>query len=243
MSNTNSQQADVGESENATSLVVAEYTALRLEISRYQDHQNQFRTLAIILLGAVLGLAGSIHDMSNPEATRSATALFLLVPLVYLVLGGLTVDRSSRILDIAAYLDTDLRSIARGLAGGAPVFGWEEHKRGRARAVKLAGANADEQAASGSVERAAADAVKPVTPLQRVYARGWGTTVVATFAYVVPAMLSFVIAGGVASWDFTSGELVLVYLDSLTLPVYGYFIWHLVREERGELGLDSQHPK
>jgi hypothetical protein len=113
----------------ALDLMAAEYSALRIEIGRCQDHQKDLINLAFVLLGGTLALTGVVAGVPRDE--RGFGLILLLVPLLYALLGLTCADRARRMLDLARYIDHDLRCEAElGLGKErAPLWRWEEYKR------------------------------------------------------------------------------------------------------------------
>lgn len=109
--------------------MTAEYSALRTEIGRCQDHQKDLINLAFVLLGGTLALIGTVA--SAPRDQRDFGLILLLVPLLYALLGFTCADRARRMLDLARYINFDLRCQAKRALGDEEVslWRWEDYKR------------------------------------------------------------------------------------------------------------------
>jgi len=106
--------------------MIAEYTAIRQEIGRCQDHQKDMMNLAFVLLGGTLGLIGTVAGTEG--ADRDLAVIFLLVPVLYTLLACTCADRARRMIDLACYLHYDLREKAKAAAGGTELWRWEAYK-------------------------------------------------------------------------------------------------------------------
>jgi hypothetical protein len=107
-------------------VLTAEYTALREEIGRHQDHRNQLFSIALAIMAAVIGLAGA--ESHAGKQASNASIIFLLAPLLFVFLGSAYIDRGRRMLDVATYVNTWLRrQISDSL--GIEVWLWETFKK------------------------------------------------------------------------------------------------------------------
>jgi hypothetical protein len=100
--------------EESRPLKLAEYAAIRSEITTHLTIQVQFMNYSVILGG---GLAGLFINHPSFEAA----AFF---PLPFLILGLLYGDTKARILRAASYIQNDLRSTLIDSAD-EPVLMWE----------------------------------------------------------------------------------------------------------------------
>ncbi len=118
-------------SDLLTAMVVAEYQTLRVEIGRFQDHQQQtlnfgFLVLAAIVAGLGSVLAGSAHPLV--QVLRDYHLVFLVVPLIFLFLGALFAERTIRIMRVGDYLDREVRQLVKEVLN-KDVLRWEDHRR------------------------------------------------------------------------------------------------------------------
>lgn len=112
---------------DATTVTVltAEYTALREEVGRHQDHRNQLFSIALAMMAAVVGLAGAEAHAGKPN--MNVSIVFLIAPLLFVFLGGAYIDRMRRMLDAASYIDGWLRSQMQHVIH-REVWRWEDFK-------------------------------------------------------------------------------------------------------------------
>lgn len=110
----------------ALAALTAEYTALRDEIGRHQDHRNQLFSIALAIMAAVVGFAGTaVH---GGKELGEGNIVFLLAPLLFVFLGSAYVDRGRRMLAVATYINRWLRQQMFELTG-ANVWMWERFKK------------------------------------------------------------------------------------------------------------------
>jgi hypothetical protein len=107
----------------------AEYTALRQEIGRCQDHQKDMMNFAFVLLGATFALIGVTSQLSEPDR-RDVGTILLLVPVIYALLACASADRARRMIDLASYLHYDLGRRVRAISG-YELWRWETFKSER----------------------------------------------------------------------------------------------------------------
>jgi hypothetical protein len=122
------QPGDDRVGEAALAAMAAEYTALRSEIGRCQDHQKDLINVAFVLLGAMFAFIGVVSSADTAE--RDFGRVLLLVPLLYGLLGFACADRARRMLELARYIAFDLRPKAEaGMSSRAEIWRWEQYKR------------------------------------------------------------------------------------------------------------------
>lgn len=116
--------------EQIQQIRLAEFTALRSEITTFLSLQGQFMNYSIVLSGVVAGLA---LNNNYAGALQGASVLaFLMSP--FLVLGILYGDVRMRILRVAEYIESELRpSLIADLPKSEPCLGWEEFIRTRGK--------------------------------------------------------------------------------------------------------------
>lgn len=102
---------------------VAEYAALRNEITTFLALQGQFMNYSVILGGVIAGLAIKDRAALTPE-------LLALLPLPFLIFGFLYADAKARILRVALYLQNELRPTLIDPAADQAPLGWETYIRG-----------------------------------------------------------------------------------------------------------------
>jgi hypothetical protein len=119
-------RAALADTATIVAVLAAEYTALRDEIGRHQEHRNQLFGLALTIMAALIGFAGAASRASKPPS--GASVILLLAPLLFVFLGSAYVDRGRRILDVATYLNVWLRSEISDLID-TEVWLWERFKR------------------------------------------------------------------------------------------------------------------
>jgi hypothetical protein len=126
MTNVSPTGAAMDDRPAAIAALTAEYTALREEIGRHQDHRNQLFSIALAIMAALVGFAGAeSHAGGRPT---NASIIFLLAPLLFVFLGSAYIDRGRRILDVAIYVNTWLRrQMSESL--GVDVWLWESFKK------------------------------------------------------------------------------------------------------------------
>ncbi len=115
-------------SEAQAVLVSAEYSALRAEIGRYQDHQRQLINSVFLVIGGSLTIAGKFATNVGSVPLISAPKLLIFVPPVYALLALLYLDRAVRIIRLAHYLHDRARPRASSVAG-VGIWEWESYKR------------------------------------------------------------------------------------------------------------------
>ncbi len=105
---------------------LAEYSALRAEITTFLALQGQFMSYSIALTGVIsaLGLSSSYANALK----EAALPAFLMSP--FLILGILYADVRLRILRVADYIENKLRdSLLDGSPESASCLGWESFIR------------------------------------------------------------------------------------------------------------------
>ena len=105
--------------EDSRSIMLAEYAALRSEITTFLSLQIQFMSFSITLGGVIAGIAIQNHSFG-------VAASF---PLPFLIFGLLYMDVKGRILRAAKYIYTKLRPTLTQNAEGAPLLTWEAYIR------------------------------------------------------------------------------------------------------------------
>jgi hypothetical protein len=98
---------------------LAEYTALRGEITTFLTLQVQFMTYSIVLGGALAGL----------YINQKSFEVVAFFPLPFLILGLLYLDAKARVLRVAKYIYTELRPALIDPADGLLTLSWEEFIR------------------------------------------------------------------------------------------------------------------
>ena len=115
--------------ESQATIVNAEYTALRDEIGRYQDHQRQLANAVFLVIGGSLTLLGPVTAKvaGDDNAAVAGPILLLFTPPLYCLLAFLYADRAVRIIRLAHYIHNHLRPVASSIAG-IEVWSWEKYK-------------------------------------------------------------------------------------------------------------------
>ncbi len=106
--------ADAEPNQGRIDLIVAEYESLRSEILKLIELQSQLVSLAVITLGALLGVAVQAENSS----------LAFIYPLLGLILGIMWLNHSHAISRCTAYLSQVLEPRC-----GSNVLGWEAFVR------------------------------------------------------------------------------------------------------------------
>jgi hypothetical protein len=104
--------------EEMRRIMLAEYTALRGEITAFLALQGQFMNYSIVLSGIIAGLALK----SEFRDTLQAPPALAFLPIPFLILGILYTDVRARVLRAAEYIETELRP-------NLPFLGWESFIR------------------------------------------------------------------------------------------------------------------
>lgn len=121
--------SDDGHADQATiTVLTAEYTALREEVGRCQDHRNQLFSIALAMMAAIVALAGVANH--GERQANEVNIVFLLAPLLFVFLGSAYIDRGRRLLLAAIYIHTSLRTQVSELLN-KDVWQWETFKRRR----------------------------------------------------------------------------------------------------------------
>jgi hypothetical protein len=105
--------------EDSRPIRLAEYAALRGEITTFLTLQVQFMSYSIVLGGVIAGI--SINHKSF-----EVVAFF---PLPFLIFGLLYLDAKARVLRAAKYIHMELRPTLVDPADRAPSLSWEEFIR------------------------------------------------------------------------------------------------------------------
>jgi hypothetical protein len=111
----------------AVTVLVAEYTSLREEIGRHQEHQKEILQFGYAILPITGTIAVAILGRSTADL-RPYTFGLLAFPLIYGLLAALFTDRTFRLMWVGDYLHNHLRP--RMVAAlGLNVWQWEEYRR------------------------------------------------------------------------------------------------------------------
>jgi len=105
--------------QESHSIKLAEYAALRSEITTFLSLQVQFMSYSIALGGVIAGLSIS-------QKSFEVVAFF---PLPFLIFGLLYLDAKGRILRAAKYIHNELRPTLIDPAEEAPSLTWESFIR------------------------------------------------------------------------------------------------------------------
>jgi hypothetical protein len=126
------ERAPTDGQDAALKMILAEYQSLRVEIGRFQDHQQQILSFGFLVFAAVAAGIGSAlassAQLSLDEALRRYHLVLLISPLVYLFLAALFAERTIRILRVGDYLDHEVRSEASSIVA-RDVLRWEDYRR------------------------------------------------------------------------------------------------------------------
>src|SRR5438874_3727521 len=95
-----------------TSLLLAEYNALRDEILKRMDVENQLTAFTIIVFGTIMGIGFQ----------NKATSLILLFPVLALFLSIGWSHSDTRTMQIGAYISEHIESVV-----GTDNIGWEHY--------------------------------------------------------------------------------------------------------------------
>lgn len=117
------RKIEVSSSEQVTKeAIFEEYRILRSEIQQYHSERNNYVNYSVTLTGALLAFISAMK-LLNAELF----ILFLLIPLIYLLLGFLYLDKSIRVVRLADYIHNHLREQLRELTD-TDVWNWEIFK-------------------------------------------------------------------------------------------------------------------
>jgi len=104
--------------------MLAEYTSLRGEIGRFQDHQKEIMNFATVLILALATVTATLHE-NQPNLIR---AILFVIPWAFFLLAAAYSERTAKLLLAADYIHKELRpEISRAI--GADVWHWENFKR------------------------------------------------------------------------------------------------------------------
>jgi len=105
--------------ENLRAVLLAEFAAMRAEISTFQALQGQFLNMSIVVLSACIAAAAALQGRAGEYASLAA------IPFVVLAL--LYADASARIMRAARYVHLSLRPEILKLTGS--LLTWEDYLR------------------------------------------------------------------------------------------------------------------
>lgn len=102
------------------SVHTAEYSSLRTEINAFHATESQIMNFSIALIGILIGF--------STKATLPPL-VFILAPLPFLLLGTFFGYTQIRIIQVASYLNKDLRERVISALGRDDVWYWEPFRR------------------------------------------------------------------------------------------------------------------
>jgi hypothetical protein len=106
------------------SIHVSEYSSLRNEINSFHAIEHQTLNFNIAILAALIGFVAKAEVI-----TSYRSLLFLLAPVPFLLLGFFFGYAQMRIIQVAAYLNKQLRPRVVATLGRDDVWGWESFRR------------------------------------------------------------------------------------------------------------------
>lgn len=106
-------------SDDALKIKLAEYEALRYEITTFLGLQGQFMSYSIALSSGILALGSGIVALGakDPDTLKVPAVILAFLPAPFLILGILYGDVKMRILRVALYIEKELRP---ALIDGSP---------------------------------------------------------------------------------------------------------------------------
>ena len=111
--------------------IFEEYRVLRSEIQQYHSERNNYVNYSVTLTGALLAFISAMKLLSV-----ELSILFLLMPLLYSLLGFLYLDRSIRVIRLADYIHNYLRKQLQDVSD-TDVWNWEIYKKKTTRFSKV----------------------------------------------------------------------------------------------------------
>ncbi|WP_158794169.1 hypothetical protein [Granulicella sp. L60] len=158
---------------------LAEYSALRSEITNFQSIEHQSLSFAIAAITGLIALIVTAQLGKDPIAIHAYMERpeILLAGPPFLLLGFLFAYAQIRIIQVASYLHQDLCPKIAKLSGGQ-TMGWESHRRKK----MWRGAHLCAELFSGSRWLLF---VWPIVPLFRDAA--WKQTLYPTTQWILPA--------------------------------------------------------
>jgi hypothetical protein len=109
--------------------MTAEFTTLREEIGRHQDHQRDLLNQTFLAVAAMFSVAGAALASDDRTVRLATTFALLFFPWAFVMLACLYADRTIRLLACADYIHNILGERARAILGSADVWQWERYKQ------------------------------------------------------------------------------------------------------------------
>ncbi len=104
------------------SIHTTEYSSLRTEINAFHATEGQIMNFSIALLGALIAFAAKGGAVFNP-------LVLIFAPLPFFLLGTFFGYTQIRIIQVASYLNKDLRLRIISVLGRDDIWYWEEFRR------------------------------------------------------------------------------------------------------------------